>query len=522
MDISEPVAGAHAAARGLPCPGVQTGSERGGKLEAMEDTQPPEHRGRLRLVVPSRSDVLLRNFTEVVGGPLGSRTAPGIVSPGIFTVERVLVLLTVLAALAGILLKGYCRANGWESPTQFYATCYSDFPELFRNRGLADGIFPIVGTGSQFEYPVLTALFAGVTAWLVPGTGTPDARILAYFDINAGLLAAAAAVTVLATARMSARRPWDAAMVALAPGIILAGTINWDLWAVALLAVGMYFFSRKRLVLAGVFIGLATAAKLYPLLILGAILLLAIRTGRFQPFLKTAGAAAASWAVVNLPFAVANFPGWAFFFQFSADRGAGYSSPWFAYNLVLGRLRGQELSDAAVDLLSLGLFVVGCALITLIALTAPRRPRLAQLAFLVVAAFILTNKVYSPQFVVWLIPLLALARPRWRDFLVWQGIEGLHWAAVWMYLGQVTSAGSSQHNLDMPYYVLAVAAHMMAVAYLMARVVWDIYDPTYDPIRRHHLDDPHGGPFTGAPDRFRVSLRRRTGSTLPQKEASDA
>jgi hypothetical protein len=53
-------------------------------------------------------------------------------------------------------------------------------------------------------------------------------------------------------------------------------------------------------------------------------------------------------------------------------------------------------------------------------------------------------------------------------------------------------------------------------------VTWDIYDPTYDPIRRHHLDDPHGGPFNGAPDRFRLNLRRRTIAGLPQEAASDA
>ncbi|ADX75052.1 putative integral membrane protein [Pseudarthrobacter phenanthrenivorans Sphe3] len=486
----------------------------------MQETQPPEHHGRSRLVVPSRSDVLLRNFTELVGGPLGAKAAPGVVSPGVFTVERVLVILTVTAALLGILLKGYCRANGWDSPTQFYATCYSDFPEVFRSRGLAEGTFPILG--GQFEYPVLIALIAGVTAWLVPGTGLSDDRVLAYFDINAALLAAVTVVAVLATARMSTRRPWDAAMVALAPGIVLAGTINWDLWAVALLAVGMYFFARERLVPAGIFIGLAVSANLYPLLILAAMFLLALRTGRFRPLLKTTAAAAAAWLAANLPFAVANPAGWLHFFQFSADRDAGYGSPWFAYNLLLDRLRGQELSAGAVDVLSLGFFAVSCALIALVALTAPRRPRLAQLAFLIVAAFILTNKVYSPQFVVWLVPLLALARPRWRDFLVWQGVEGLHWAAVWMYLGQVTSAGSSQHNLDMPYYVLAVAAHMAAVAYLMARVTWDIYDPTYDPIRRHHLDDPHGGPFNGAPDRFRLHPRRSAGSTVPGKVSSNA
>ena len=86
-----------------------------------------------------------------------------------------------------------------------------------------------------------------------------------------------------------------------------------------------------------------------------------------------------------------------------------------------------------------------------------------------------------------------------------------------MYLGQVTSAGASQHNLDMPYYVLAVAAHMAAVAYLMARVTWDIYNPAYDPIRRHHLDDPHGGPFDDAPDRLRWRIRRGSALPLPSK-----
>jgi uncharacterized membrane protein len=346
--------------------------------------------------------------------------------------------------------------------------------------------------------------------------------VLAYFDINVTLVAAVTLVTVLATARMASRRPWDAAMVALAPGIVLAGTINWDLWAVAMLALGMYFFSRQQLVLAGVFIGLGTATKFYPLLVLGAILLLALRTGRFRPLLVTAGTAAASWLATNLPFAAANPAGWIYFFQFSADRHAGYGSPWFAYNLLADRVRLPELSPAAVDLLSPGLFALSCAAIAAVALTAPRRPRLAQLAFLIVAAFILTGKVYSPQFVVWLIPLLVLARPQWRDFLIWQGIEGLHWAAVWMYLGQVTSAGSSQHNLDMPYYVLAVAAHMAAVGYLMLRVTRDIYDPRYDPIRRHHLDDPHGGPFAGAPDWFRWGLGRSASTVLPWKAGVNA
>ncbi|MFK0007595.1 glycosyltransferase family 87 protein [Paenarthrobacter sp. NPDC090520] len=481
----------------------------------MQETKPHRQRERVRFVVPSRSDSLLRNFTELVGGPLGRHSSPGKISPGPFTVERVLIILTVLAALLAMLAKDYCRANGWETPSQFYATCYSDFPELFKNRGLGDGAFPFFTQGSLFEYPVLMGIIAGLTALLVPGKGVGNERILGYFDVNATLIVAAWIVTVLLTARINRRRPWDAAMVALAPGIILAGFINWDMWAVVLLALGMYFFSREKLVWAGIFIGLGTATKLYPLLILGAVLVLALRTGRLRAFFITAGATVASWLAVNLPFAAIDPAGWRYFFEFTQNRPAGYSSPWFAFNLAADRLHWTQLNAATINSLALYLFVIACALIGILALTAPRRPRLAQLAFLIVAAFILTNKVYSPQFVIWLIPLLALARPRWRDFLIWQAAEGLHWAAIWMYLGQATSGGAPQHNIDMSAYVLAVVLHMVATAYLMARVVMDIWDPSQDPVRASGEDDPHGGPFAGAKDWLRIHLARPSASTLP-------
>ncbi|WP_416428085.1 glycosyltransferase family 87 protein [Paenarthrobacter nicotinovorans] len=488
----------------------------------MQETKPHRQRKRARFVVPSRSDSLLRNFTELVGGPLGKRSSPGEVSARPFTVERVLIVLTVIAALLAVLAKDYCRVNGWETPGQFYATCYSDFPELFKNRGLGDGVFPFFTQGSLFEYPVLMGIIAGVTALMVPGQGVGSERILGYFDVNATLIVAVWMVTVILTARINKRRPWDAAMVAVAPGIILAGFINWDMWAVGLLALGMYFFARDKLILAGVFIGLGTATKLYPLLILGAVLVLSLRSGKFRAFFVTAGAALASWLAVNLPLAALNPAGWRYFFEFTQSRPAGYSSPWFAYNLVADRLQWMQMNAATINTLALYLFIAACALIGILALCAPQRPRIAQLAFLIVAAFILTNKVYSPQFVIWLIPLLALARPRWRDFLIWQVAEGLHWAAIWMYLGQATSGGSVQHNLDMSYYVLAVGLHMVVTAYLMARIIMDIWDPAQDPLRIDGEDDPHGGPFDGARDWLRVDLLRPSRSVFPWSPRRDS
>jgi uncharacterized membrane protein len=104
-----------------------------------------------------------------------------------------------------------------------------------------------------------------MTAKLVPSHDSPTKRARWYFDLNVIALAVAAAVAAAATLRTAGRRPWDAALFAGAPLLALTGTINWDLYAVALLALGMLAWSRERSLAAGVLIVLAAAAKFYPL-----------------------------------------------------------------------------------------------------------------------------------------------------------------------------------------------------------------------------------------------------------------
>ncbi|GAA3685641.1 glycosyltransferase 87 family protein [Arthrobacter ginkgonis] len=479
------------------------------------ESHPPKPAARpagrpVRITVPTRNDPLLRRLTEVVGGPLGRHVDPGRVDPGFWSVERVLILMTVAAAILAVLAKNACRMNGWGGTDSFAWGCYSDWPSLFTGRGFAENPFAAFATGAEFEYPVLMGAVAGLIAWLVP----PEAgnRALVFFDLNVLAVVGLWLATVITTARSAGRRPWDAAMVALAPGIILASTINWDMWAVALLALAVLAWSRDKPLLAGVLVGLGTAMKLYPVLFFGAVIVLALRTGRWRPLALSAAGAAGAWVAVNLPFALANFEAWTYFFEFTRDREAGWSSLWNAWNTLAGALPGTPRVDAeTINAAGFWLFAGCCAGIAVLGLLAPRRPRFAQLLFLVVASFVLFNKVYSPQFVVWLVPLAVLAWPRWRDFLVWQLVEALHFWAIWMHIYAVTADIKPQHTFPESFYVLAVFGHMAATGYLMYRVVGSMLDPELDPVRRVGQEDPQAGPFAGVPDRFTLRWPRLSG-----------
>lgn len=408
-------------------------------------------------------------------------------------------VLVALAAVVTVLQKAPCLLHGWGAPNVYYAGCYSDWAALYGGRGFAADPWAPFQAGSTFEYPVLMSLVGSVgaqlTQWLPFGA---EHGTLVFWLVNllfvVGLWAAVAVLTV----RMAGRRWSDGLMVAVAPGVILAGTINWDLWAVALLALGMYAWARERPLAAGVLIGLGAAMKIYPLLILGPLLILAVRSRRWRPFLLAAGGAVAAWAAVNVPLMVANFEAWSVFFTFSGERGPGLSSVWHAWDVTAAQAGWAFVPEDSLTLLAYGAFAVCCLGIFVLGVRVRHTPRLAQLTFLVVAAFVLTNKVYSPQFVIWLIPLVALALPRWRDFWAWQTVEALHFFAVWMYLAKGASGSMPQHSMDDSVYVAAILAHMLAVLWLCGRVVWEMLHPEDDLVRRDHLDLPGGDPLAGA------------------------
>jgi uncharacterized membrane protein len=421
------------------------------------------------------------------------------------------VLALVTASLTGSALaflnKAACRAGAWNvGIEQYQAHCYTDIYPLYFGEGLAAGKVPYIG--HPVEYPVLIGAAMQAAAWVVRPVTDPAVRGREFFDVSVLLLVLFAVAAVLATAYLAGpSRRWTALLVALSPGLILASFINWDMIAMSLTMLGLAAWAARRGVLAGVLLGLAVATKFYPVVLFGPLFLLCLRAGRLRAFGVTAGSAAVAWLAVNLPVAIAAPHGWAAFYRFNASRGADWGSIWYFFQTehlpAVGSMQGGPL-----NLVSLLAFGVSCVLITALALAAPSRPRLPQLALLTLSAFLIFNKVWSPQYVVWLVPLVVLARPQLWSYLLWQVAEVGYFFAIWAYLITIV-AGPHAGGISQGVYFAAVLARAGTVLLLCGLTVADILHPAGDAVRSGGQDDPAGGVLSGAPDRLVLTLRRQ-------------
>jgi hypothetical protein len=101
--------------------------------------------------------------------------------------------------------------------------------------------------------------------------------------------------------------------------------------------------------------------------------------------------------------------------------------------------------------------------------------------------------------VLWLLPLAALARPRWRDVLIWQFCEAVYFVAIWVFLqGDLASATSGGAPSA---YIGAILIRVAGQLWLGGVVVRDILQPWRDPVRADGVaDDPAGGVLDGSLD----------------------
>ncbi|MEU7824071.1 glycosyltransferase 87 family protein [Catellatospora sp. NPDC049133] len=452
---------------------------------------------REHVVSPAREDGFVRGLAEAIGGPRGEHAVPETPQRGgrFWTAARIVLALTCLTLALHWVQKSPCRDGAWADYKQYTHFCYTDVLALYYAEHLNEGAVPYVDY--PVEYPVLTGAFMGALGLPIHALGEKNSAIpqaTLFYDTNAFVLSLFAIATVAMILSLRRRRPWDAALFALSPVLLVTATVNWDLLAIVLAVAGIWLWAKKYPVAAGVMLGLGMAAKLWPAFLFLPILIVAVRSRQYAALVNSVAAGVIAWLAVNVPVMLINFENWRRFLDLNSERIIDWGTSWY-----VGRHFdpfGLELWNNVplVTNLSLALFALCCVGLLVFGLRVKTPPRLAQLAFVVVAVFLITNKVWSQQFTLWLLPLLVLARPKWPAFLAWQLAEVCYFVAFY---GELMGASGKQVFPEW-VFVFASMMRLSTVILLVVLVIRDMVRPELDVVRQAYAGsdtpDPDGGP----------------------------
>ncbi len=417
-------------------------------------------------VSPATTEPVARGFIEFLGGPVGRFAAVG--RQRWWTPLRVLISVALVFLSFGFLSKARCLEGSrgedgviglnWSGDRHYVAACYNDITPLYGGRGLDQPGFPyayswVEGDLTRYlEYPVLAGLFQGAVAWvsrltypLIGRTPLIIAEAAWYFGLTALVMSALWVLTIRMVTELAGHRIWDTVLVAASPLVIVHAFTNWDIPSITFAVGAILAASRSRYGLAGLLIGLGTAFKLWPLFLLGAYLVLAIRDRRLTPFLTMVFTAAMTWLVVNVPVMVLYPAGWGEFLRLNSERGAEWTT---IYQIIARNTPLPAFPAEVLNIVSFGLFALACLAILVLGLQAPRRPRDVELIFLIVVAFLVFNKVWSPQYSLWLVVPAVLALPRWRLLLTWMTVDALVWPLLMWHMLGAENKGIPSELLD--------------------------------------------------------------------------
>ena len=362
------------------------------------------------------------------------------------------VLLAIIAALLSFVKFDYCRSNGWAPPGDYIHACYSDFPALFGDRGLITNSWPYSSATNAVEYPPLTGLVMWATSFLV---GNGEDKFQNYFDVNALLVALLFIASVVFLKKL---KPELWYLFPIAPAVVASLYINWDIWAVISALAAIYYFDIGKYNKSAIALAISIATKFFPIVLLLPIALILIRKSKIRELIFYIAYTSITWLLINLPFIITTPVGWFRFFKLNSERAADWGSIWHALEIF-------GLNIKQLNLVSLIVYALGALAFTLFVFGIPEVPKLATIAFFIVAIFVTASKVYSPQYVLWLTPLAILAMIDKKDrfdFWVWQFAELIYHFAIWQYLAEVSGAS----------FAIPAGAYAVAIVLRIAALTW--------------------------------------------------
>lgn len=378
--------------------------------------------------------------------------------------------------------------------------CYTDIQQLWIGRGVRQHLFPYVSgrlvdgqlVGGAVEYPVLTGLFM----WL---TGLPAHNDAQFLATSALVLAPFGLVTTGLLVRLAGVR---ALVWAAAPALVFYGFLNWDLLVTAAFVAAVWCWARGRFTLTAAWLGVGTALKLYPALfvlpLVAARLFAGDRRGAGRAVLVSAG----TYLVINLPFLVLNPAGWWATYQFQSMREPDITTNSIWY------WGFPNLDAGAVNLLSATLVASAWAVALAHGWWRGRRDGdypWIQVCAAMLCAFLLFNKVHSPQYILWLLPFFVLVRVRWGWWLGYLACDALLFVGLFRWYHDIVDGnggfdlGPALQATVLGVWGRAALLAMLFVVFLRSPLVSSVH--RLGDRRAAQPSEPDGSPGTTAPDR---------------------
>jgi len=241
----------------------------------------------------------------------------------------------------------------------------------------------------QIEYPVITGFFIYLMWYF--GKSLLGYALSTYAFLT--IYAVIAAIYLYKFARESdidGKKIWP--FFVFAPSLLVFGVYNWDIIAVMFAVLAIYFFKKEKFLLAALFIGLGFNAKIFPVVFLPFMLLRV----DFKKAIKMILVFALVFLALNSYFIINNLDNWKATYTFHSSRDPNIDSIW--------HLTG--LSAVTINLLSSFLFILAYSYF----LIRHKRYSILELCLISILLLLLFAKVFSPQYILWLLPFFVILK----------------------------------------------------------------------------------------------------------------
>lgn len=310
-------------------------------------------------------------------------------------------LATLITLLGAALLQWSLYGNGGHD-------ALSDVPGRYFAWRLSPNAFPFIDR--PVEYPVVVGYVAWVWASLT--------RTVTGFFVANSLVATGGVFAISALLRARGNgRIWR---WVFAPMLLIFAFHNWDVIALLPLVVGLLAAEAGASATAGVSLALGASIKLFPGLVLPPLIVQRWCSGDKRGARRLFLGAAITTLLINIPVALQSPSGWLFAAEFQSKRQATWGSAWYWIFRLPGVSSVVTHDPSRIANLLAGTTLLA-ALIVISILAVRRNLSAVAIGAAVTASFLLTNKVYSPNYDLWIVPffvLLPLARRHWVAFCV--------------------------------------------------------------------------------------------------------